>query len=113
VGVVTTLAFDNLKNDFDIFNACPSGPVVTGNDMAQAVGKRSIMVSPYLIRFVFFLMWNLTLGKIPTSKGGWKSYSYPIAVDGTKITKMYGYKYNWQSKEAFTTKSGYYSKYAV
>lgn len=113
VGVVTTLAFSDLKNDMDIFNACPPGPVVTGKDMAEAVGKRSIMINPYIIRFVFFLMWNITLGRIPTSKGGWKSYSYPIAVDGSKLTKMYGYKYNWQSKEAFTTKSGYYSKYAV
>ena len=112
-GVVQTLAFSELKNDFDIFNACPPGPVVTGKDMAEAVGKKTISVNPYIIRFAFFLMWNLTLGKIPTSKGGWKSYSYPIAVDGTKLTKMYGYKYGWQSKEAFVTKDGLYSKYAV
>ncbi len=113
VGVVETLTFNQLKNDFDIFNACPPGPVVTGKDMAEAVGKKSIMVNPYLIRVVFFFMWNLTLGKIPTSKGGWKSYSYPIAVDGTKMTQMYGYGYKWQSKQAFVTKEGTYSKYAV
>jgi len=112
-GVVQTLAFNDLKNDFDIFNACPPGPVVTGKDMAEAVGKKTISVHPYIIRIVFFFMWNLTLGKIPTSKGGWKSYSYPIAVDGTKLTKLYGYKYGWQSKEAFVTKDGFYSKYAV
>ncbi len=110
--VVQTLAFSDLKNEFDIFNACPPGPVVTGKDMASAVGKKTISIHPYIIRFAFFLMWNITLGKIPTSKGGWKSYSYPIAVDGTKLTKMYGYKYGWQSKEAFVTKDGFYSKYA-
>jgi nucleoside-diphosphate-sugar epimerase len=113
VGVVETLAFNQLKNDFDIFNACPPGPVVTGKDMAEAVNKKSVMVNPYLIRVVFFFMWNLTLGRIPTSKGGWKSYSYPIAVDGTKMTKMYGYGYKWQSKQAFVTKEGTYSKYVV
>jgi len=113
VGVVETLAFNQLKNDFDIFNACPPGPVVTGKDMAEAVNKKSVMVNPYLIRVVFFFMWNLTLGRIPTSKGGWKSYSYPIAVDGTKMTKMYGYSYKWQSKQAFVTKEGTYSKYVV
>jgi len=112
-GVVQTLAFSDLKNDFDIFNACPPGPVVTGKDMAEAVGKKTISVHPYIIRVAFFFMWNLTLGKIPTSKGGWKSYSYPIAVDGTKLTKLYDYKYGWQSKEAFVTKDGFYSKYAV
>jgi len=113
VGVVELLSFTDLKNKFDIFNACPPGPVVTGKDMADAVGKKTISVHPYLIRIVFFFMWNLTLGKIPTSKGGWKSYSYPIAVDGSKISNIYGYKYKWQSKEAFVTKDGNYSKYAV
>jgi nucleoside-diphosphate-sugar epimerase len=112
-GVVQTLVFADLKNDFDVFNACPPGPVVTGKDMADAVGKKTIYVHPYIIRIVFFFMWNLTLGKIPTSKGGWKSYSYPIAVDGSKLTKMYNYKYGWQSKEAFVTKEGFYSKYVV
>ncbi len=113
VGVVETLTFTNLKNNFDIFNACPAGSVVTGQDMAKAVNKRAISIHPYLIRIVFFFMWNGTLGKVPTSRGGWKSYSYPIAVDGSKITKMYGYNYSWQSNEAFVTKDGRYSKYAV
>ncbi len=113
VGVVETLTFTDLKNDFDIFNACPLGPVVTGKNMAEAVGKKAVSIHPYLIRIVFFFMWNATLGRVPTSRGGWKSYSYPIAVDGSKITKMYGYAYSSQSKEAFVTKDGRYSKYAV
>lgn len=113
VGIVESFTFNNLKNNFDIFNACPPGPVVTGQDMAKAVGKRAISIHPYLIRIVFFFMWNLTLGKVPTSRGGWKSYSYPIAVDGSKVSKLYGYNYRWQSKEAFITKDGNYSKYTV
>lgn len=111
--IVALFAFSALKSGYDVFNACPPGPVVTGADMAEAVGKRSVRISPWLIRIAFFFTWNLSLGRVPTSKGGWKSYSYPIAVDGSKLTNLYGFQYRWQSKEAFVKKEGRYAKYAL
>ncbi len=111
IGLLEVLAFKPLRGAYDVFNICPPGPVVRGKDMAKAVGKKTFPVHPLLVRFAFFIMWHISHGRVPTSKGGWKSYSYPIAVDGSKLTRVYGYEYKYQPLEAFYYTAGRYEHF--
>lgn len=109
--IVELLTFNHEVRDmYEAFNICPPGEIVTGKDMAAAVGKRVLPIQPWMARIAFFFFWHITRGRIPTSRGSWKGYSYPIAVDGSKLTEMYGYHYKHPSKEAFVKREGRYAK---
>ena len=111
VNIVEKLTFDPLDFKYEAFNLCPPGPAVRGKDMAAAVGKRAVSVPPWLVRIAFFKLWHLTRGRIPTGRGAWKSYSYPIAVDGSKVTRVLGYVYAHESLDAFRYTDGEYEEF--
>lgn len=106
VNIIAQLLQHDLQSNYEVFNLAPPGDVMEGEDMAQAVGKTPIEISPQLVRFVFFVVWHLSLGKIPTAPGVWKTYSYPITVDGSKVTDQLGYQYSYDTFEAFLDDSG-------
>lgn len=106
--LVALLSFTDLVGTYEVFNISPPGDAVLGHDMAEAVGKKTLPIYPWMARLAFFFFWHGTRGKIPTSPGSWRGYSYPIAVDGSKLTKQYGYQYKFPSKEAFSKNEGRY-----
>ncbi len=112
VGIVERLAFGEPAGAYEVFNICPPGDVVRGKDMAKAVGKKTVMIAPWMIRIVFFWFWHLTRGKVPTARGSWKGYSYPIAVTGDKVTSKLGYVYQYAGFDAFYYTDGTY-EYSV
>jgi len=111
VGIVERLSFGASVSGYEAFNICPPGEVVRGKDMAKAVGKMILPVHPWLIRPAFFFFWHITQGKIPVGPGAWRSYSYPIAVDGSKVTNVLGYPYTTSSFDAFYYTNGKYEKF--
>ncbi len=106
--IVALLSFNDVAGEYEAFNLAPPGPVVFAKDMAKAVGKRILPVPPWLVRIAFFCFWHLTRGTIPTSRGSWRGYSYPIAVDGSKITTQCGFRYRYESTKAFVQNEGRY-----
>lgn len=108
VAIVEKLSFGTVPVKYEAFNLAPPGGAVYGKDMAKAVGKHAVMVAPWMIRIVFFFAWHLSMGKIPTSRGSWKGYSYPIAVDGSKVTRLLGHQYAYESLDAFYYTNGAY-----
>jgi nucleoside-diphosphate-sugar epimerase len=111
VDIVEKLAFDDLSYSYEAFNLAPPGAVVGPKEMGMAVEKKVIILPPWMIRAAFFVMWHLSRGVVTTSPGGWKSYSYPIAVDGSKVTRVLGHQYMHNSFDAFTKTAGRYEKY--
>ncbi len=111
VGIVERLAFGEAVKGYAVFNICPPGDVVLGPDMARAVGKRQLPIYPWMVRLAFFWVWHFTRGRIPTAPGSWKGYSYPIAVDGSKVTRELGYAYQYAGPDAFRYTDGAYESF--
>lgn len=111
--IVLMLSLDNKVDDrYEVYNICPAGPVVLGSDMARSMNKIAIKINPKIIQIVFSFFWHLTRGRVPTAPGVWSGYSYPIGVDGSKISKRYGYVYGWESLEALKDDNGHKAKWA-
>ena len=108
VGIVERLAFGEAVPGYEVFNICPPGSVVLGKDMAKAVGKMTMPVAPWMVRTAFYIFWHLSRGKVPTGPGAWRGYSYPIAVDGGKVTRLLGYTYRSNGYDAFFYTNGDY-----
>lgn len=110
IGIVSHLSFAEHDDEYAVYNLCPPGDVVLAPQMAKALGKRAINISPRLIQAVFALFWHMTRGRVPTAPGVWSGYSYPIGVDGSKISKIHNYKYKYESLDALTTDKGDFAK---
>lgn len=109
--IVEKLAFSaGDGREYDVFNLSPAS-VVLARDMAEVMGKRTLRITPLLARVAFFLLFHLSRGRIPTAKGGWKFYSYPIVLDGSKVTRVLGHRYKWDSREALEKIEGRYARY--
>jgi hypothetical protein len=93
------------KRGYEVFNASPED-YLAADDLAALLGKRTVLLPPTLLRGFFALCWHASRGRIPTPRGAWKFVSFPIAVDGSSLTRVYGYRYRFTSAEALMARSG-------
>ncbi len=109
--VVALFAFNN-RNEargYSVFIIAPNDYVLA-KEMARVFKKMILRVPAVLVRWAFFIAWHLTRGKIPTGRGAWKFFCYPIPVDGSKITEEVGYEYSYSSIEALSRDEGRYGE---
>lgn len=106
--IVALFAFRDLDASYEVCNITPPGDPVFAHDMGMAVGKRVLMLPPFLVRTAFFFFWHATRGKIPTASGSWRFYVYPLLMDGSYLTKRFGYTYAYSSRDAITYSDGRY-----
>jgi nucleoside-diphosphate-sugar epimerase len=95
------------KGGYEVFNASPEDYLASA-ELAALLQKRRIVVSPAMLRRLFTLCWRISRGRIPTPRGAWKFLTYPIAVDGSALTKTYNYHYQFSSVDALMARAGRY-----
>jgi UDP-glucose 4-epimerase len=103
--IVRTLLAAAPRQSYEVFNASPED-YLAANDLASLLGKRTITVPTVLLRGLFALCWHGSRGRIPTPRGAWKFVTFPIAVDGSALTRAYGCRYQFTSADALMARSG-------
>jgi UDP-glucose 4-epimerase len=103
--IVAMLLTAPAKEGYEVFNASPED-YLAADDLASLLRKRTVFVPPTLLRGLFALCWHASRGRIPTPRGAWKLVTFPIAVDGSFLTRAYGYRYRFTSAEALVARSG-------
>ncbi len=107
--IVIKFATENIPGEYEAFNITPLGEPVFAPDMARAVKKKILPISPWMARLAFWFFWHATRGKVPTCPGSWRFYSYPVVMSGEKLARVYSCKYT--SKDAFQYTTGRYESY--
>lgn len=107
--IIEKFTFEDMDWEYNVFNITPTGDAVYSKDMAEAVGKKVLPITPTMARFAFWFFWHTTRGRIPTCPGSWRFYSYPVVMSGEKLATVYGCKYG--SKDAFKYTDGRYESW--
>lgn len=108
--IIFLMARGGVSGEYEVFNVS-SPDFLLLRDMAHEVGKHTIRIPMWLGRFGFTILWHVSRGKIPTVPSGIRSYTYPIIVDGSKITR-YGFSYKYNCRTALNADAGRYAEKA-
>ncbi len=107
--LVQHFTFNDAPSSYEVYNITPVSEPVYAKDMANAVGKKILPITPTMARVAFAFFWHATRGKIPTCAGSWRFYSYPVVMSGEKLATQYTCRYS--SKDALQYTDGRYESY--
>ncbi|HUC01296.1 MAG TPA: NAD-dependent epimerase/dehydratase family protein [Candidatus Paceibacterota bacterium] len=89
-------------NGPEAFNIAPE-KFLTARDIAKLLDKKVLRVPAWSIQPLFWIAWNLSLGKVPTRPDSYMGLIYPINVNGSKI-KTTGFGYRYTAEDALMAK---------
>lgn len=87
-----------LNSNYEIFNLAPPN-YLTIDEIAEILKKKIICLPPQILKIIFYFVWLISFGIIPTGYHAFKNYLYPINLDGKKITNL-GFKYKFNSRKS-------------
>ena len=108
--IIFWLAFGGVKSEYEVFNIAPPGFFLL-KDVARSIGKKTIHIPMWLGKLGFAFLWYVFRGRVPTVPAGINSYTYPIIVDGSKITRQ-GFQYQFSVDDALRAAKGRYAQQA-
>ncbi len=105
---VLMLTRNAVPGKYEVFNLSPKGYLLL-RDIAKMMNKKVIKIPVWFGKMGFWFAWHITRGKFPTPPESIDSFSYPINVDGSKITR-FGFHYRYTCTEAFLAQKGRFAK---
>lgn len=81
-----------------VYNLAPDS-YATMEDLAKNYKKRSIRVPVWLLRGIFWIVWNLRIARLTPAMA--KLMAYSILIDPKKLMKKFNYKFKYTTEEAF------------
>jgi nucleoside-diphosphate-sugar epimerase len=93
---------------YEVFNVSPAD-FLDSAALGRLFNKRVVVLPPALLRALFLLTWHGSRGAVTTPGGAWKFLTYPIRVDGSRLTQAYGYGYRYSSLQALIAQEGRYA----
>ncbi|MGH6899355.1 MAG: NAD-dependent epimerase/dehydratase family protein [Geminicoccaceae bacterium] len=108
VGVLSMYVHLPPTTAYQVFNVSPAD-FLDSAALGRLFDKRVVVLPPALMRTLFCLTWHGSRGAVTTPSGAWKFLTYPIRVDGRRLTQAYGYEYRYSSLQALIAQEGRYA----
>jgi nucleoside-diphosphate-sugar epimerase len=108
VAVLSMLANASPATGYQVFNVSPPD-FLDAATLGRLFNKRVVVLPPALLKALFSLTWHGSRGAVTTPSGAWRMLTYPIRVDGSRLTRDHGYKYCYSSLDALIGQKGRYA----